>query len=326
MKNIALYLCLVFLPFIAEARTLKINLFSAQNGKGLEASREILKNALEEQGHIVYQLEQRENGCNKCPQADLNIFFEHINRKWINRGDVNWFIPNPEWYLQDSSLLKQMDLILCRTHEVERIFDALNMKTFYMGFSSRDCFYESIDKDFELCLHVAGSSPYKGTQAVIKAWTGRDHFNPLTMIIHKSSFRCELPNVHLIKKRIELAELRLLQNTCGIHLCPSEAEGYGHYLMEAMSTGAVVITTDGPPMNEFIQDKRCLVPYLREEPCFLGTRYFVDSEKLAECVEALMAMPLEELQKIGECNRANYLLRTEEFHQHLEELMLSEFP
>jgi hypothetical protein len=323
--NIAILLCILYLPFI-EAEPVEINLFSTQNGKGLQASREILKHALTELGHIVYERDFYESRCRNCPEVDLNIFFETINTNWLDRAPVNWFIPNPEWYRQDVILLNQMDLILCRTHEVERIFNSMNKKTYYLGFSSRDCLYPSIEKDYNLCLHVAGSSPYKGTQAIVKAWDGRESLNNLTILTQNHSLRCKQPNVHMIKKKISLKDLRLLQNCSGIHLCPSEVEGYGHYLMEAMATGAVVITTDGPPMNEFIVDKRCLVPYVNSIPQRLGTRYFVDPEQLAQCVEGLMNLSREELKAIGDCNRANYLQKTEEFHQNLKRLMLSEFP
>jgi hypothetical protein len=323
---IAFVMCFLYFPFWAEAQSLQINLFSEQNGKGLEASRQILKNELVKLGHTIYEKKFSEKKCKECPQADLNIFFERINTNWLDRAPVNWFIPNPEWYIQNLKLLNQIDLILCRTHEVERIFNDMNKKTYYLDFSSRDCLDTSIEKDFRLCLHVAGGSHYKGTQAILKAWTGREDLNPLTILIRYSLRYPNQPNLQWIQERLPLADLRILQNCCGIHLCPSETEGFGHYLMEAMSTGAVVITTDAPPMNEFIDDARCLVPYLRAVPCQLATSYFVDSEQLMQKVEALRDLPIEELKKIGERNRANYLLKTEEFHQNLKRLMLQEFP
>lgn len=195
-----------------------------------------------------------------------------------------------------------------------------------MGFSSRDCRSPLIENDYRLCFHVAGGSPFKGTQAILKAWSGKDYLSNLTILIHHSLLHTTQPNVQWIMERISLSELRLLQNSCGIHLCPSETEGFGHYLMEAMSTGAVVITTDGPPMNEFIVDKRCLVPYKHTAPCRLATRYLVDPEQLAKRVEELMALPVEELKKIGDRNRTNYLQKTEEFHHNLKRLMDTEFP
>lgn len=326
LLRISLFCVCAFFVEAGDEIALRINLFSSKNGKGLEASRQILKNELVQMGHIVEDREWSEKKIKNCPKVDLNIFFEKIIPKWLNGAAVNWFIPNPEWYSNDNATLKHIDLILCRTREVERIFNDLQKRTFYIGFSSRDHFDPSIEKDFGLCLHVAGGSHQKGTPAIVKAWSGRSDLNPLIILIQYSLRHRTGDHVQWIQERLPLADLRLLQNSCGIHLCPSETEGFGHYLMEAMSTGAVVVTTDAPPMNEFIEDGRCLVPYLRTEPCQLATCYFVDPELLANRVQALMALPNEELKKMGEHNRARYLQKTEAFRDNIKQLMSQEFP
>ena len=60
------------------------------------------------------------------------------------------------------------------------------------------------------------------------------------------------PNIKYYEKRLSDKELKELQNKCMCHVCPSAVEGYGHYIGEAVSCGAVVLTTNRPPMNEIV--------------------------------------------------------------------------
>lgn len=39
-----------------------------------------------------------------------------------------------------------------------------------------------------------------------------------------------------------------------VHVCPSSREGFGHYINEARSVGALVVTIAAGPMNELVQD------------------------------------------------------------------------
>jgi len=299
-----------------------INIFGINNGKGMENGRQILKKALEDLGHTVFEIESFNNRGEFEPQVDINIFLNSVEPECYSIARLNWFIPNQEHYWQPMDYLAGIDLILCRTREVERIFSALNKKTFFLGFRSRDCYREDVKKKRLKYLHVAGGSPHKGSSAVIKAWRFDKSMPNLTLLMHKKSslspFSPFQKNTKFISKRIPFDELLTLQNSCGIHLCPSEVEGYGHYLMEAMSTKAVVITTDAPPMNEFITDTRCLVPYVKTAPLNLGTNYYVDADILKKKVLELQALPKKELEQIGEKNREAYLQRCDEFYRNLK--------
>jgi len=303
------------LLLFSELHALKIHVFSVHNGKGLETSRNILMSALDALGHetIAKDLYEHCDG----DFADINIFFEIINEDWLSQAPLNWFIPNPECYLQELSVLDSIDLILCRTHEVERIFQALNKRTYYLGFTSRDCRIPRIKKDWKSCLHLAGSSVFKGTEAIKQAWRSQPNMPRLSIVAHYDISPFKQQNIAWITSKMPLASVRELQNRSGIHLCLSETEGFGHYLMEAMSTGAVVITTDAPPMNEFIQDKRCLVPYRESTPFQLSTRYFADPGELTQKIRELTH---QELNTIGDQNRRVYLQKTEEFYENLQKI------
>lgn len=326
MKRFFLFLLLLLFPGLIFSQPLRINVFASNNGKGLENSRRILKQELLEMGHIVIEKEFYEQVAPSDRYADINIFFEIINTHFLTYANANWFIPNPECYGQSQGLLNSIDLILCRTHEVERIFKNLGKETFYIGFTSQDCQDLFIDKDFYTYLHAAGGSPWKGTDAVVKTWKN-DKTLPFIHILAHDYFPADKePHINWMLKKIPLADLRLLQNRCGVHLCLSETEGFGHYLMEAMSTGAVVLTTDAPPMNEFIEDTRCLVPYTRLKAMHLGIRYFVDSFALGDVVRELMNLSEDELREIGQNNRENYIRKTQEFKDNLRQLFNSSYP
>lgn len=76
-----------------------------------------------------------------------------------------------------------MNLILFRTHEVQRIIKGLNMNIFILGFSSVDCRRSSVKKDFSSYFHLAGGSTLKGTDADVEARQETDN-SDLTIVTH----------------------------------------------------------------------------------------------------------------------------------------------
>lgn len=301
------------------AKTLTINLIVKHfHGKGLEVDQQVLAEAIEKLGHKVNKISSEDA---QRIQADVNIFFQWVVSDKLHWAKLNWFIPNPEWYVENVNLLNKIDLILCRTHETERIFQSLNRPTYYLGFTSIDCYQPHIQKDYSHFLHLAGASYLKGTAPIQQIWLSHPLFPLLTVVRYPSDFISPQANLQWIPYQLPTDQVRLLQNQCGVHLCPSETEGFGHYLMEAMSAGAVVLTTQAPPMNEFIHDPRCLIPCLNSTPMNLGTCYRVDPMQLEQKVLNLLGLPPTELTAIGLNNRAIYLEKKQEFYEKLEELL-----
>lgn len=330
----AIFIALLLFPFFpvcaktssqSSSSVLKINIISLNNGVGLETDQKIIKKALERLGHSVecfsYWYKPKKN---KIPKADINIFFEALRPEKFSWAEINWFVPNPEWYGQDLKLLDELDLILCRTKEVKRIFKNLNKKTYFLGFTSPDCLLMDIKKDYSLLAHLAGASIQKGTETISQIWENNAQLPHLTLLYFKNVEKANIQqcqNLTWISTRLPEKDFRTLQNSYGIQLCPSETEGFGHYLSEAMSVGAVVLTTDAPPMNEFIRDPRCLVPYTHSAPKKLGVNYYVDPIELENKIQALVNLPLKELEAIGRNNRINYLKNRVDFHERLDVLM-----
>ena len=123
-------------------------------------------------------------------------------------------------------------------------------------------------------------------------------------------------------EKLDDAELRALQNRHAFHLCPSEAEGFGHCIAEAMSCAAVTLTTNAPPMNELITPERgVLVDYHRMSTQRSGANYYVDPADLERQVEAIIAMDERSIAQLGDNARQWYLENDRLFRTRLIEAL-----
>jgi glycosyltransferase involved in cell wall biosynthesis len=105
----------------------------------------------------------------------------------------------------------------------------------------------------------------------------------------------------------DIEDIRRLQNAHAFHLCLSEAEGWGHYIVEAMSCGAVVLATDAPPMNELVGEDRGLLVAARENGTLNASALWqFDETALEACVERAAALPDDELRRLGDGARRWY--------------------
>ena len=128
----------------------------------------------------------------------------------------------------------------------------------------------------------------------------------------------EAANIHHRIDYLDGAELARLQNAHRFHLCPSEAEGFGHYLVEALGVGAVVLATDAAPMNELVTPERgLLVPWTRSDRRGLVDFHFVDAAGIEAAVERALALTADECERIGQAAREFFLDNDRRFRANL---------
>jgi hypothetical protein len=255
---------------------------------------------------------------------DINIYDEEIEPSWMPFARVNCFTPHQEWLKDESrALLPVMDAILCKTHYADGIFAGLGCRAIYTGFTTLDRYDPSVPKDYGACLHIGGSSLQKGSMAVNRVWLAHPEFPELKMYWHEPTARpVRGANVHVETAYVADAEINAAQNRCGIQLCTSEAEGFGHYIVEAMSCGAVVLTTGGAPMNELVQPGRgVLVGYDRQAPQAAGMNFYVDESKLANAVQDVLALSTQERKEMGDAAREWYLENDRRFRERFWEVL-----
>ena len=249
------------------------NLITNMNGFGLEQDARLLTAELERRGHsaAVLQFDQPQRA-----KADANVFLEVVTPPMLTLAPKNYLVPNPEWFFDWD--LSRFDRVFAKTRDAERIFNTrVNGRCSYLGWRSRDLYRPEIKRERRF-LHVAGKSQFKGTQAVIDgcALAGV----PLSLVTDGLG---RLPDD-------QLAEMF---NSHMFFLCPSQYEGYGMVLHEALSCGAIVITTDAAPMNE-------IAPALLIKPASakrhqLAELHSVTAEGVAEAVTVALSMSDEEL-------------------------------
>jgi len=258
----------------------------------------------------------------------INIFLEHIEPLYLYQGDINCFIPNPEYCKKaDIDLLGNIDYILCKTFFTEKVFKELKLPTYYMGFTSEDRFDNSVSDKEETFFHLAGASPLKGTEVLVDIWLKHPEWPLLTILQKAKRYKrkdlIKADNIQYILEYLEDDTLKRLQNTNYFHLCPSESEGYGHYIAEAMSCGAVTLTTDAPPMNEMVTDDRgVLVKYHLKKPKMLGMKYYVDETDLERKIMKMMHMGAEEKKTIHKKSRQWFIENDKNFRKRFAEFML----
>lgn len=277
-----------------------------------------------------------------APYADINIFLETLTNQLIQYARFNILIPDQElFYKTWTPYLSNIDLILTKTLYATNIFknliisqSILKPKTVFLGMTSIDKYNSDIDKNFNKWLHLAGGSAYKNTQTIIDIW---ELEYPNLTIVYDPKRLSNLniktqSNITYISQFIPDNELKNLMNECGVHVCCSSVEGYGHYINEARSTGAIVITTNGEPMRQFVDNEVSgfLISTKSRKSVKegLGSYYILDVEDFRKTilyVSSLTSSSSSTLKKISYTSRNNYSTEKLKFKEHFTSLFQTIF-
>lgn len=277
---------------------------------------------------------------------DVVFFMEHvrpIDRLWDGRfARRRVFVPNFEWILpldEETLVERGVDAILFKNTFSAGIAAGLEFmravpRSRTIGWTSPDILRGRTPQpppSFDRALHVKGKSRQKQTSLVLKTWHERPHFPHLSALCTaEDGLRFPAPaaiggNLRVYFGEVDDAELRGLQRSSGIHVFPSAAEGFGHALNEARAAGAILVTTDAPPMHDLVEDGVTgILIRTREENRFRFHRSIgvkVLEEDLAAAVERVLAMGEEQRLQMGRAARAAFLADREAFHSAVAEVV-----
>ncbi|MGH8148016.1 MAG: glycosyltransferase [Rhodanobacteraceae bacterium] len=305
----------------------RVNLIARDNGFGLSRNLHLLHDALVTGGFEVTISGIRRGALRKAlhplklrmgtlarrlsgrgaERWDVNLMLERIRPEYLTTARHNVLMPHPEWFDQrDRAWLPRIDRVFALTQHAIPIFEALGRQVDYTGFTSEDRHDASVPRE-RAFFHLAGRSENKGTETLLALWRRHPEWPRLTVLQSPRSARPGPPASNIVHRidYIPDDELKRVQNSHRFHLCPSETEGFGHYLVEAMGVGAVVVTLDAPPMNEMVTRERgALVPFSRTSTQALATTYFYDESSMETVIERLLAAPDAALEQTGAAARA----------------------
>lgn len=153
------------------------------------------------------------------------------------------------------------DFLLCNTNRHYGLFKDHPHAIYVPWGTDVDAYHPSgTAHDCLTFFHSCGGSPVrKGTDLTIKAF--RQVRGDVKLIIHTQwdlQFNDELAGILAEDKRIEIIHKEVgkpgLYYLGDVYVYPSRLEGIGLTMAEALASGLPVITTDAPPMNEFVFD------------------------------------------------------------------------
>ena len=266
--------------------------------KGLYRDAVLLSILLRRMGHEVKLADFRDH---RIPSSDLVIQLEVVRRRFFSRGAEHWWIPNPEWVLERYLVgTSQFDRVLCKTQDAARVMTPYSEHVIHTGFMSEDRLRPEVDRE-PVFFHAFRGSQEKGTVAVQLAWNGLTQ--PIVMA-H------DLTDEEIVHQ----------QNRCQFHLCPSTYEGWGHTTHEALSVGAIVATTDVPPMNEFAGIPYHIQPVKYGELHLARTGY-VNASGVRRAVRWCLELSEAQVAEYSEAARMAYEQETLSFRQVFGDLV-----
>lgn len=262
---------------------------------GMLMDGDLVKHILKSRGYDIEIVIHDKKNNQKNREVDLQFYEEHYLEGYPAKQSF-MFIHHEFLYDRDvEALRKYPNLIaIAKTHTAEELLTKLvgaNKVIYTSWMTSHIQFLLDEKVDPKLVVHLAGTSPFKGTLEVIKAWQKANTKDHYLLILHrpdrityldnsieywdslnKDSISDGEPisklgidnlervgNMYLCKTNVSKSTLDLLINIASIHLCPSIVEGWGHIIGQALASGKVAITTDAPPMNELVNNNTGLL-------------------------------------------------------------------
>lgn len=265
-----------------------------------------------------------------CPQAEVNFFIEVINPALFAYAGKNIWIPNQEWTYQTwEPYAKMVDEIWVKTREAEQLFLRWTVNVKYIGWTSVDKKYPELgSKDPNKGIVPVGKNVWRNPKPIFQAYSRilaqhpqifdkMPHLTVVHVPEHVPIGQIPAGIASKITVRGEVIpdeEYAALLHTCGLVVCTSAAEGFGHAVNEALSAGCIPILSPIEPFREMVNNglwvsSSKIIPH----PQCLGVLEDVDVDSLADAFIDYAKMDDDDRRSVTMDSRESYEDRHEIF-------------
>ena len=276
----------------------------------------------------------------QCAEAEVNIFLEVINPSLFSYARKNIWIPNVEWtYRTWLPYLHMVNEIWVKTREAEAIFGSLTpTKVRYIGWTSIDKVMPE-KKNYYKAIVPVGKNIYRAPKALFQAYMRLKQVKPsvysslphLNVVCSPEHINVQIPlaiedkvTLHHNLKEHQYDEL--LQE-CGVCICTSLAEGFGHAVNEAMSSGCnLILSSIAPFQQDLVGEVQNGVFYAAksdqiDQPNCFGRLVDTDVGSLMDALEEYTDTTFKERKLGSETIRKVYEVRHKLWIDRMKELL-----
>jgi hypothetical protein len=269
-----------------------------------------------------------------CPEAEVNVFIEVINPALFPFAAVNVWVPNPEWTYQTwFPYVTMVDQIWVKTREAVDLFRAIPdcAPVYYVGWTSIDKKYNPV-KNYNKGIVPVGKNIWRHPKPLVQAYMRIQQKEPALYaklpsltIVHQPTHVKIAPmpesvadKLTLVSEELKEEDYDALLKECGLSVCLSVAEGFGHAVNESMSSGCVLLLSPITPFMELTKSAVWTstsksVPH----PQCMGKLEDTDVESVVEALNCYTEMSSHDRKSVSDYSREQYEDRHAEFVQRL---------
>lgn len=274
-----------------------------------------------------------------CEEAEVNIFMEVINPALFAYARRNIWIPNLEWtYKTWEPYLHMVDEIWVKTREAEDKLKSMNIPCKYIGWTSIDkTFADKVN--FSNAIVPVGKNIFRNPRPIFQAYLKIKDENinlfmklpTLHIPYNPNHIQINVPpsisdKVVLHDRDMKEGEYDELLKSCGLCICTSAVEGFGHAVNECMSVGMNLILSPIRPFKEDLTYGDALfadvLDTLDQPDCF-GTLVDITSDSLAKALKTYMNRSFNEKRDKCDVARTIYELRHRDWVTKMKEILPS---